>query len=152
MRELIRSIVEAGGMVTFPYKRKHDDHMGEARITIVNTDILGPDSPRFLMWWPCGFDRFDTLDKALDAYMHIVFHPKNLALAYEGIRRRKLTGKHLDDLTKQELIHLVKLYQRDYFKSDYPFAETNHDPGNHSAEGGKKPPPATQPSALPDSQ
>lgn len=121
MRETIKEIVLAGGMVNFPFKRSHKDWFGEAKIMQIK---LYPNEPIInSVHWPYGMERFDTLDEALDFYMKTVFTKKNLALAYNGIRKREMTTKDFDDLPEGEIERLCKQYNDEFFAIDYPFAK-----------------------------
>lgn len=119
MRETIKAVVQAGGMVQFSYKRGHKDWIGEAKI---GCHKLYPNKPMtYYVMWPYGWERYETLDEALDFYMKTVFTRKNLALAYTGIRNRVMTTKDFDDLPEAELKRLVKEYNDKFFAEDYPF-------------------------------
>ena len=120
MRDTIKAIVEAGGMVQFPFKRGMKDWFGEAKIM---QHRLYPGEPVIhSVHWPYGMERFNTLDEAIDFYMKTVFTRKNLALTYQGIRKRDMLVKDFDDMTDEEIKALIKKYKDEFFDIDYPFA------------------------------
>lgn len=117
----IKQLVLLGGQVNLPYKRTMRDHMGEVKLFQCK---LYPQEPMINgVHWPYGTDRFDTLDEAIEFAMKTVFTRKNLALAFNGIRKRVMTEKDLDDLTEDELKELVKKYNDEFFEVDFPFTK-----------------------------
>lgn len=114
MRDQIKYIVEHGGLVHFSHKVSIPEWMGNAQI------FFSDYNKKYTVQGKHGvYNYYDNLDKAIDAFISLVFSKKNYALAIKGIRKYKLTDKDLDDVSNNELKKLCKLYFNEYYDKDY---------------------------------
>lgn len=119
LREAIKTIVENGGLVQYPHKKGIKDWFGENKIYWCGS--VRPNEPWSVSSPYEGYDNYKTLDEAIDRFCAITFTRKNIALAYEGIRKHKLMDEqYFDDVSESKIRRLVKKYNVEYFDTDYP--------------------------------
>lgn len=110
-KQIIATVVEAGGTVSFPYKTGWKQWMGMARITKhekeYTVDLEG------------GIKFFNQIDKAIEFYCSEVFIRKNIGLAIRGVAGSGLV-EAIDDVGEKELKKLVKQYWNEYFPKYFP--------------------------------
>jgi len=115
--EAIKTVLLSSGGVSFAYKVKPNQWIGEIKIYLVDekVGIYGGD---------VIYDKTTDIDAGIEFLLKKIFRKENLALAYRGIEKHKLTDQYLDDLSSDQLRRLVKKYNDKYFAQDYPeFAE-----------------------------
>lgn len=119
LKEAIRKLVLTGATVTYPFKTRTKDWIGEANISQMRP-LLRPDSKTMYgVHFPDqGWDKYKTLDEALDVFCSRAITRRNIALAYAGIRALGWAND-LDDLSEAELKALVKRFNDEHFDKLY---------------------------------
>ncbi len=121
MKDHIIAVVEAGGEISFPYKTKLNEPFMSVKVGRLTPGLHRGDNLYFV-YHPCReYDRFKTIEEAVDQAIKDVFVKTNVGLMIQGVRNHKLTDKQLDDLTDDEIRGLIKKYRDDHFATDYPW-------------------------------
>jgi hypothetical protein len=64
------------------------------------------------------------LDEAVELFVETAFCKRNIAVAFDGIRRHNLTDRDFESLSDTELKSLVRQYLKEYYEQDFPFMVT----------------------------
>ena len=120
MFQEIKTVILAGGTVKHEYKRKIGDWFSEIKISTFQGGPWLWGEP-FLKLRDAMVDGELDLDEAIKLFGRAAFGKKNLGVAYEGIRKHKLTEKDLEYLQEDEIKALVKQYFDEFYEQDFPF-------------------------------
>lgn len=120
IRNAIRTLVLSGGHVKYPFKGEMEDWFGNN--SIFHTDVEGyKEKGNFVVDTDGGlYTRFVEIDDAVAFFCSKTFNRGNLGLAYDGIRKHKLTSTEFDDLEQSEIKALCQQYWDEHFATDYP--------------------------------
>lgn len=121
--EAIKAIVLSGGTVKFPWKRGIKSWFSEIKISTINERAFLDGEP-FIGLRSRMLDGTLKLDEAVELFVEKAFCKRNLAVAFDGIRRHNLTDKDFENLSDEELKSLVRRYLNEYYKQDFPFMVT----------------------------
>lgn len=108
--------------ISGPWKRRHKDHFGVIKAYSIRKNCGS--GLEFHVDFPDIQDDKQIFAAPLPAaalFVERVYTRENLALAYEGIIRHGL-AEDVSDLSTERLAILCRLYAKDYFAVDYPFA------------------------------
>lgn len=119
IRQSIKDTLLLSGKVSFSYKARIDDWIGEAKIYFLGKpwNVVCIEFPKFRKEFNPS-----KMDEAIALYCDKIFSKANLALSYRGIEEHDLLpfGKDFDDLNKEDLKNIIKKYKEEYFDKDYP--------------------------------
>ena len=119
MFDAIKAILQAGGVVRFPYKVRAEDWIGDISISLVNGHPYLQGAP-FVPLERGG--QYLSLDEAVRRFGQAAFAPTNIALAYNGIRTHGFFNGDFDELNPAQLADLVRRWRVEVYPKDYAFA------------------------------